>query len=121
MNLIDEVLEAQAEFERRKAAYQAHPSQHAQEDEYEAEAILNELATTAAPKLARALKDISGALPDTGAMRACVLDFEQSYAADDDAKYWRDMAQNLAGSVGEVEDAINRVRMILAEIKKEIA
>lgn len=55
MNLIDEVLEAQAEFERRKAAYQAHPSQHAQEDEYEAEAILNELATTAAPKLARAL------------------------------------------------------------------
>lgn len=55
MNLISEVLNAEAEYERRKAAYTAHPSQHAQEDEYEAEAILNELATTAAPKLARAL------------------------------------------------------------------
>ena len=54
MNLIDEVLEAQAEFERRKAAYQAHPSQHAQEDEYEAQCVLEECSVRVAPKLARA-------------------------------------------------------------------
>lgn len=86
-----------------------------------ANANLIALYRTAAPKLARALKDVSSALPDTGAIRSCVVDFEQSYAADDDAKYWRDMAKDLAGSVGEVEDAINRVRMIIAEVEKELA